>query len=318
MIKQYNPLVSVVIITYNSAAFICDTLKSVFEQSYSNLEVIISDDASCDNTIELCRSWIANHKEQIDKKYKIIRASYNTGVAGNCNRGLEKATGEWIKVIAGDDILAQTAIRDYIDYVAYNPNVKHLFANAMGFRGEFKESNFTKTYNISSFLFRKDFSASDQYKVISKRFFGSGPTYFINAAILREVGGYDERFQMQEDYPLFIKMIGKGYKMEYMDKITVYKRAVETSLQYDKNKNDIFTKNQVRMILDYKYKYREESLNFIWKLLHYYSLLIQTMIVKLGNNKKNPFCVILKLLYSITDPFVIYARYITYMECKYK
>ena len=44
---------------------------------------------------------------------------------------------------------------------------------------------------------------------------------------------------MQEDYPMFIKMIGKGYKMCYMDKVTVYKRIVPTSIQYEKQPNDI-------------------------------------------------------------------------------
>lgn len=56
MIK--NPLVSVIVITYNSSKYVLETLNSVAAQTYDNIELIISDDCSKDNTVEICRNWL--------------------------------------------------------------------------------------------------------------------------------------------------------------------------------------------------------------------------------------------------------------------
>ena len=57
--SQSLPLVSVVVITYNSAKFVIETLESVKSQTYKNIELIISDDCSTDDTVERCRLWLA-------------------------------------------------------------------------------------------------------------------------------------------------------------------------------------------------------------------------------------------------------------------
>ncbi len=56
-----TPLVSVCIITYNSAKFVVEALESIKSQTYKNIELIISDDCSTDNTIELCKQWISDN-----------------------------------------------------------------------------------------------------------------------------------------------------------------------------------------------------------------------------------------------------------------
>lgn len=57
-----QPLVSVSVITYNSAKTVLETLESIKAQTYQNLELIVSDDCSTDNTVELCRNWIEQNK----------------------------------------------------------------------------------------------------------------------------------------------------------------------------------------------------------------------------------------------------------------
>lgn len=303
------PLVSIVVVCYNSSKFIEETLDSVLKQTYPNIEIIISDDCSTDNTIDLCQDWISKNKES-GKPIYLVETQKNTGVAGNCNRGLAVSRGKWIKFIAGDDMLAPTAIEDYMGFVEAHPEVRHFIAKAIHFTDQMKESDMRNPDIISTYLYRDEVTAKMQYSVIKKCFFGSGPTYFIQSEALKEVGGFDERFPMQEDYPLFIKMIGKGHKMMYLDAVTVYKRMVPTSLQYDKNKGDVFPKNQVRMVMDYKYRYREEVLKGLWKAFHYYSLWLQRSVIKAGNSIGSLKCKILLLIYKLTDPFVWYSRYI--------
>lgn len=314
--KDNNPLVSIIIITYNSEAYVRDTLNSAINQTYRNIEIIVSDDNSYDNTVDVCKQWILEHK-RTDIRLELITTNRNTGTSGNCNRGLFASKGEWVKIIGGDDMLASNGIKFYVDYVTEHPSVKHLIADKIRFHNDFNNANVLPPKTISPYLYRDSFTVNEQYYVITKRFFGSGPTYFVNSECLRSVGGFDERFPLQEDYPLYIKMIGRGFKMEHLNKVTVYYRVVENSVSHTIDTDAIFTKNQVRMIMDYKYLYRKEALSGIWKIFHFYSLWLQTLIVKKGNNKKILICAFLKLLYSFTDPFVLFSHYINYKEKYY-
>lgn len=306
-----QPLVSVIVITYNSSEYVIETLDSIFAQTYPNIEIIVTDDKSTDNTVETCRKWIETHNNSAIN-IKLVEAEKNTGVAGNCNRGFRVSKGEWIKVIAGDDMLAPTALEAFVSYISEHPEVKHLRGGAVHFTGKLTSDALNKPDKISQYYYRDEMTARDQFKIISKVFFGSGPAYFINADALREVGGYDERFYMQEDYPLFIKMIGKGYKMMYLNHIVVYKRIVPTSLQYDKNKGEIFSKNRVRAVMEWKYEYKREALTPLWRVLLNYSLLIQRGIIRTGNSYKSIKSRLLYMIFTCTDPFVWYGRYIAY------
>ena len=73
-------LVSVVVVTYNSALTIVETLESVKNQSYQNIELIITDDASKDNTLKLCKDWLDQNGNRFPL-FRIIESEKNTGVA---------------------------------------------------------------------------------------------------------------------------------------------------------------------------------------------------------------------------------------------
>src|SRR6266404_9196410 len=90
-------LVSVIIPAFNAAAFIEDTIKSVYGQTYTNWEVIVIDDGSTDNTAFIC--------EQFDhSKVKITRQK-NAGVAVARNNGLLLAKGEYVVFFDADDLM---------------------------------------------------------------------------------------------------------------------------------------------------------------------------------------------------------------------
>ena len=77
-----QPLVSINITTYNSSKFIIETLESAKMQTYQNIELIVSDDSSVDNTVELCKKWIEKNKERF-VRCKVITVEKNTGIAAN-------------------------------------------------------------------------------------------------------------------------------------------------------------------------------------------------------------------------------------------
>ena len=97
------PLVSISVITYNSSKYVIETLDSAKAQTYQNIELIISDDCSTDNTVEICKNWINDNKERFVRT-ELITVKKNTGISPNCNRANNAANGEWIKEIAGDEI----------------------------------------------------------------------------------------------------------------------------------------------------------------------------------------------------------------------
>ena len=123
MSKKVLPLVSVPVITYNSAKTVIETLDSIKAQTYQNLELIVSDDCSTDNTVEVCQKWIEENKSRFVRT-EVVTVEKNTGVAGNLNRAEAACRGEWIKPIAGDDVLLPNCIQDCIDYVAEHPETK--------------------------------------------------------------------------------------------------------------------------------------------------------------------------------------------------
>jgi len=97
------PLQSVCIPAYNHERYIQACLDSVLQQTYPNIELIIIDDGSKDRTYDLAAGFVAEHGGRFTR-VELLRQA-NLGLTGTCNRLLELARGEWIHIIASDDIL---------------------------------------------------------------------------------------------------------------------------------------------------------------------------------------------------------------------
>jgi glycosyltransferase involved in cell wall biosynthesis len=94
-----SPLISVCIPTYNNGPFIVETLQSVLKQSYQNIELIIVDDCSTDDTI-------AQIKTIQDPRIRLVQNEKNLGMHGNWQKSLDLAKGDFMKLVCGDDLLA--------------------------------------------------------------------------------------------------------------------------------------------------------------------------------------------------------------------
>ena len=120
--ENSKPIVSIIVITYNSSKYVLETLKSALNQTYNNIELIISDDCSTDNTISICQNWLDENKYRF-VDVKIVANKNNNGIPANCNRGINASTGDWIKLVAGDDVLCPNCISDNLFTVASNSNI---------------------------------------------------------------------------------------------------------------------------------------------------------------------------------------------------
>ena len=98
---QAKPAISICIPTYDGSEYIEDCLDSVLTQTYGNFEVLILDDCSTDNTLE-----IANTFAKKDSRIRVVKNENNLGLVGNWNKCIQLAKGEWIKFVFHDDLIA--------------------------------------------------------------------------------------------------------------------------------------------------------------------------------------------------------------------
>lgn len=218
-------LVSVPVVTYNSADYVVETLESIYNQTYKEIELLISDDFSKDETIQKVEEWI--QQDRVKNRFvriEIITVPHNTGVSANCNRCIAHSKSNWIKLIAGDDILLPNCIEDNMKFAAENQEAEIIFSQIKLYNDTFEEKNYIKSIpsKFPENLMHATFSAQDQYKLllISDRIQYT-PSYFFNSKAIQRVGGYDETNRLVEDYPMWLKLTRSGEKLNYFHKETV-------------------------------------------------------------------------------------------------
>lgn len=101
-------LVSIIVPVYNAEDFIEECIQSILEQSYTQFELILINDGSTDNSLEICEKY-----EAIDNRI-ILLDQMNSGVSSARNAGLNKATGDYIQFIDSDDIVLQDFIKESV------------------------------------------------------------------------------------------------------------------------------------------------------------------------------------------------------------
>lgn len=129
--------VSVIVLVYKSENYIAATIRSVLEQTYENLEVIIIDDGSPDRSIEICQQFT-------DPIIKIVRQK-NRGVPGARNTGIRYAQGEYLAFLDGDDLWVPQKLERHIEHLSHFPKVGVSFSRS-AFIDE--NGNFLYTYQM--------------------------------------------------------------------------------------------------------------------------------------------------------------------------
>ena len=310
--RDNYPLVTIIVSTYNSSRFILETLDSFVAQTYPNIELIIGDDASSDDTLIKVRNWLSsNNNKNKFWDVKIIEVEVNTGVSANANRSLHKATGDWIKFIGADDVLLPNCIRDNMEFVKNNKNVRVLFSKVNKYNETFDPEKFIITapgiINQNSIVGPNQTAEKQHQMLLRNDSIHFTPSVFLHRETLLSVNGFDERFRLLEDYPLWLNLTKKGHKLYFMDKVTVNYRTHahainNTGKQHIVNPN-YFKQERFRQIYTYPYLPTAERLNqrYVW----YMSQLFRLQ----WFNKVNGFN---NLVYSIftfyTNPFRYYLK----------
>lgn len=232
---EYDFLVSVVVISYNSSKSIIETLDSIKSQSYKTIELIIADDASDDDTVLLCREWLKENAANF-VRVQVIDSDKNTGIASNCNRGCRAAQGKWTKIIAGDDILLPDCIKANCQYVTENKDVKIVFSLLRCFSvvdGQMVLGEQELPHDLNR-------TCQEQLEaLINGTARMSAPTSFIRTELLASLDFFDERFPFLEDEPMWFKVLKSGTNISYLNVYTVLYRvgdSLSTNKRYIMNR----------------------------------------------------------------------------------
>ena len=116
--QKNNPLVSILIATYNSEDFIRETLDSVLNQTYTNLEIVLCDDASSDGTVNVLKEY-----QKKNERIKIIQNDRNLGISLNMNNGIGQCNGKYIAILDADDWAYPYRIEEQVNLMEENPKV---------------------------------------------------------------------------------------------------------------------------------------------------------------------------------------------------
>ena len=217
MRKEDQPLVSVIMPSYNSARFVSEAIKSVMNQTYQNWELLITDDCSKDNSVEVINKYTAQ-----DSRVKLEALKKNVGAASARNISLEKAKGEYIAFLDSDDTWNLDKLEYQIDFMRKR-NLPFTFSNY-----EIMEENGDKQNKIISV------PTELSYKQYLKNTIIGCLTVVINRKIVGD-------FQMpliksSHDMALWLLIMKRGFHAYGIKKCLASYRLVSTSNTSQKRK----------------------------------------------------------------------------------
>ncbi|MCP4292775.1 MAG: glycosyltransferase [bacterium] len=182
-------LVSVVTATYNMAGYIAETMDSILGQDYANLESIVIDDGSTDNTAEVLEPYVATGR------VRVVRQE-NAGQTVAKNRGIAEARGEFIAFCDADDTWRQDKLTQQVAAFGLDENIGVVFSDidCMDGNGDPYEIPPMKRVGgrITGALLKDNFIPF--------------PTSIARAHVLEKVNGFDENLTMSIDYDLWLRI----------------------------------------------------------------------------------------------------------------
>ncbi len=198
-----NPLVSVCIPAYNSAVYLKRTMESVLCQTYRNIELVVVDDCSKDNTLEVAEALK-------DPRIRIVKNEKNLGMTGNWNKCLAEAKGDYIKLICADDILYEDSIKKELGVLLAHPAVTLAMSDTALIDENGKRTGCFKRYPRAGLLDGKKIA---KRALIFKSFFGAPCNTLFPRNSYEKAGGFDPRFPYILDFDLWLRMacLGKIY-----------------------------------------------------------------------------------------------------------
>ena len=228
--KNNDILISVVMSVYNGAEFIRETIDSVLNQSHTNFEFMITDNASQDDTVSIINSYN-------DKRIRLFVNDVNKGYVVNLNNMIRKSSGKYIVRQDADDIIMKAKFSKLVDYMEAHPNV-----GACGYYVNVFGSNKGKIrQELSNDKIRAAMLFENQMDSLS----------MVRTSMFRDGVEYNEKFIPAEDYELWYEIMKKAELVNIPEFLLDYRlHGNNTSIE----KKEIGEKNRLQVqCLIFKY-----------------------------------------------------------------
>ena len=227
---QAGPLVSVICLSYNHERFIEEALRSVLDQTYKNIEIIVVDDASTDKSLDVI--------EKLANQFPKIRSIVHTSNQGNCisfNQALKVSTGQYIVDFATDDVILSDRIEKQVAaFEKLDKKYGVVYTDAVLIDEQSLETG--SHYGLS--LFSNFIPPSGNvYKTILEKYFINPPTMMFRRALIEKLGGYDESLAY-EDFDFWVRSSRECEYFYLNEKLT--KRRIVAGSHSDKFKSRFY------------------------------------------------------------------------------
>jgi len=213
------PKISIVTPSLNQGQFIEETIRSVLLQGYPNLEYIIIDGGSTDETIEIIRKyekWLALWVTEPDR-----------GQSHAINKGFNQSEGRIIAWINSDDFYLKGTFRKAVEFFSKSSDIDMIFGECHAVNEKYEVVKIREVPN-----------EFDVNRLIAKDCFINQPATFFKRTIFKEVGGLDESLEFSMDYDLWIR-IGLKCKVKRIDAYLSYFRQHPNAKTTRKSNNPI-------------------------------------------------------------------------------
>jgi len=244
--KTLSPTITVIMPTYNRASLISRALKSVVNQTLNDLEVIVVDDASTDNTNNVVKNFS-------DTRVKYIRHSENKGGPSARNTGIEIAKGEFIAFLDDDDEWTPEKLEKQLSKFSHCHESIGLVYCGFDYT-ILNQSIYTSTPNLRGNLFNR---------ILETNIIGSVSLPLIRKDCFSQIGMFDESLESCQDWDFWIRL-SKSYEIDFAPEILVRryihgnqittnlnKKILGREMILNKHKNDL-NKRQSTLSLHFR------------------------------------------------------------------
>jgi glycosyltransferase involved in cell wall biosynthesis len=274
--KKKYPLVSVIIPTYNSENYIVETITSVINQSYPNLEIIVIDDGSTDNTKNILLAYV--------DKIKYFKIPHSGLPAVARNAGIELAKGNYLAFLDSDDIWLSEKISKQMKILLGNNDIGLISTNAVRFIEKIERKNIESSKNLYFHLNSYN-SGKYQFKELLCDNFIITSSVIIRRYLLKEIGIFSEDKKMRaiEDYHLWLRiaLIADIYYIK------------ETLVKYRDRNNSI--RSHDTQFLHYR--------KMLWLLSDILRIIRENNYDKLGNKKNTIMKIMCQKMFILNEIF---------------
>jgi glycosyltransferase involved in cell wall biosynthesis len=240
----YMPTVSVIIPSYNHEKFIQECIQSVLAQTFQDFEIIITDDASTDNTVEIIRSFD-------DTRIKVFTSKKNQGASVTANNCISHSSGKYIAMLSSDDTWYPEKLETQVAYLEQHSEIAAVFGKA-------------DWVDESGQIIRdKTFPHMDVFNVKNRSrfawlryFFYHGnclchPCSLVRRECYDEVGMFNPAFANLPDFDLWVKICLR-HEIRILDRKLIRFRRIqgETNVSSDTNKSRVRNRFEHRQILN--------------------------------------------------------------------